>query len=438
RLMLATATLFWAAQLPLAPTANAQCDPSNGGPPAGTLFYHADHVGTPQVLTSGDTWMVTEKHIVRPYGELGGVYDRFGEPLGESRGSFEFTGHRGDDGTGLLYFGARYYDPALGMFVSHDPETQFPSPYAYAGGNPLAGQDPTGSLFGLNAILVGILIGAILGALVTGVQTAMNGGSPTQALRAAALGAAVGAVSGAAIGIVGAGIAPGTTQAIVAKIALAGYSIYQAVEGLRAGQYVAGASAIVSAALALKGLNDALSGAAAPTQPAVGPQPAERTFRDDIEALIGRLTQLRPDSTTAPGVPAARDALAVVGKLWNAPNTLLGLLWGAVGLPFGARVGVGHNALEFTNHPFMGDAAVTLGNTISYGSELGPEALLLGDVPVGAHELQHTLQGQLLGPLYLPSNALGGVAAVVRNGYWHGSYNWNEVGPQSMPPRPWP
>ena len=86
----------------------------------------------------------------------------------------------------------------------------------------------------------------------------------------------------------------------------------------------------------------------------------------------------------------------------------------------------------------MGDSAVTLGNTVSYGGDFGPETLVLGDIPVGVHELQHTIQGQLLGPLYLPSNVVGGVAAVIRNGYWHGSFNWNEVGPQSNPPRPWP
>jgi hypothetical protein len=253
------------------------------------------------------------------------------------------------------------------------------------------------------------------------------------------IGAAVGAASGAALGIVGGTLTPGTTQAVAAKIALAGYSIYSAVEGLRAGQYVTGASSILAAALAIRGVTDALAGKTAPTEPTVSPLPKGNTFRDDVEALLNRLTNTRPDTPTGGGsIGLPTSAQAALGKLWNAPNTVLGLLWGAVGMAFGARAGFGNNAVQFTNHPFMGDSAVTLGNTVSYGSDFGPQTLVLGDVAVGAHELQHTLQGQLLGPLYLPSNVLGGVAAVVRNGYWHGSFNWNEVGPQSSPPRPWP
>jgi len=44
-------------------------------------------------------------------------------PWGEARGSditqttLDFTGQR-KDGTGLLFYGARYYDPALGRFLS--------------------------------------------------------------------------------------------------------------------------------------------------------------------------------------------------------------------------------------------------------------------------------------------------------------------------------
>jgi RHS repeat-associated protein len=439
---LALVALFWAAQLPLAPSVNAQCEPHESLPPAGTLFYHLDHIGTPQVLTSADTWLTAEKIVTRPYGEVGGVFDRHGTPLAESSGAFHFTGHRSDDTTGLVYFGARWYDPVLGVFVSQDPAAQFASPYAYAGGNPLGGQDPTGTFFGFEAILVGIVLGAVIGAVVTGIQAGVNGASANQALRAALIGAAVGAASGAALGIVGTTLTPGTTSAVAAKIALAGYSIYSAVEGLRSGQYVTGASSILAAALALRGVTDALAGKVAPNEPAVSPQPQGSTFRDDIEALIRRLTNARPgDSTTGGSIglpPGAQAALAAVGKLWNAPNTILGLLWGAAGMLFGARVGLGNNAVQFTNHPFMGESAVTLGNTASYGGDFGPETLVLGDIPVGVHEIQHTLQGQLLGPLYLPSNIFGGVSAVIRNGYWHGSFNWNEVGPQSNPPRPWP
>jgi RHS repeat-associated protein len=37
-----------------------------------------------------------------------------------------FTGQKLDKGTGLMHYGARYYDSALGMFIS--PDTIVPSP----------------------------------------------------------------------------------------------------------------------------------------------------------------------------------------------------------------------------------------------------------------------------------------------------------------------
>jgi RHS repeat-associated protein len=60
-----------------------------------------------------------------------------------------FTGQK-QDGTGLLYYNARYYDPALGTFIS--PDTLVPDPglvldynrYMYVRGNPLRYTNPSG------------------------------------------------------------------------------------------------------------------------------------------------------------------------------------------------------------------------------------------------------------------------------------------------------
>lgn len=59
------------------------------------------------------------------------------------RGQF---GVRFDRETGLFLMGARYYDPALGRFISRDPIVAEPdeSSYAYAGNNPVTRLDPTG------------------------------------------------------------------------------------------------------------------------------------------------------------------------------------------------------------------------------------------------------------------------------------------------------
>ena len=64
------------------------------------------------------------------------------------------------------------------------------------------------------------------------------------------------------------------------------------------------------------------------------------------------------------------------------------------------------------------------------------ESKLLQIGPIGLHEIQHTYQGQMLGPLYIPSNVLGIAAGLIFNGSPHGPANWNERGSQQSPPRP--
>ena len=107
---------------------------------------------------------------------------------------------------------------------------------------------------------------------------------------------------------------------------------------------------------------------------------------------------------------------------------------GGLGVPLGADICLANNAIEFRNHPLM-FRAVTLGNTISYSKKYTPKTLLL-NATVAEHEKQHTYQGELLGPLYLPSNLLGLTLGAI-TGDTHGSINWNERGPQASPPTPW-
>ena len=60
----------------------------------------------------------------------------------------------------------------------------------------------------------------------------------------------------------------------------------------------------------------------------------------------------------------------------------------------------------------------------------------VGDA-VGAHERAHTLQGEILGPLYLPLHLLGQAYSYAMTGTYHEA-NPLEIGPNSNPPRPWP
>jgi RHS repeat-associated protein len=79
-------------------------------------------------------------------------YRAFGEmvellPPPTGKVTENFTGKERDDEIALNYFGARYLDPMLGMWISVDPARQFSSPYLYAGNgyNPVNGVDPDGN-----------------------------------------------------------------------------------------------------------------------------------------------------------------------------------------------------------------------------------------------------------------------------------------------------
>jgi len=69
---------------------------------------------------------------------------------GTQKTEYNFTGQRLDGSTDLLYYGARYYDPALRRWVQ--PDTLVPEPgnpqdlnrYTYVRNNPLKYTDPTG------------------------------------------------------------------------------------------------------------------------------------------------------------------------------------------------------------------------------------------------------------------------------------------------------
>ncbi|MDZ7925593.1 MAG: RHS repeat-associated core domain-containing protein [Marinagarivorans sp.] len=108
----------------------------------------------------------------------------------------------------------------------------------------------------------------------------------------------------------------------------------------------------------------------------------------------------------------------IVGKIWTLPNTLIGLAYGGVGHVAGLVMGTNpqirfaNNAIEFINNPLMvGHGAITFGNTIIYGQNSPPwKGGAYGEqgVNIGLHEKAHTLQYQVLGPLYGPIYLLNG------------------------------
>jgi len=121
-----------------------------------------------------------------------------------------------------------------------------------------------------------------------------------------------------------------------------------------------------------------------------------------------------------------KRAALVLGALWTAPNTAIGLVAGAVGLAFGATVHWRPRdlALVFQRWPWGPGGAITFGNVILHTAEsLDTECVTYAHraghcvhpkIMLADHERAHVYQYMLLGPLFLPLYLLfGGVS--VRN-----------------------
>jgi RHS repeat-associated protein len=102
-------------------------------------YYHTDLLGSTRVVVEGAT--IVESYDFEPWGLL-----MPGRTLGS--GTKEgFTDKERDVETGLDYFGARYYMPALARWGSVDPLAEKHlewSPYNYVLNNPLGLIDPDG------------------------------------------------------------------------------------------------------------------------------------------------------------------------------------------------------------------------------------------------------------------------------------------------------
>ncbi len=81
------------------------------------------------------------------------TFSPYGTPLhsqGTMGTNLAFTGQYHDALTGFDYYGARYYDPVAGVFLSADivqGNLAGADPYTYVGGNPETFTDPTGEMY---------------------------------------------------------------------------------------------------------------------------------------------------------------------------------------------------------------------------------------------------------------------------------------------------
>ncbi len=137
-------------------------------------FYMTDHLQSSTLITD-ESGEVLQRMDYEPYGAMiENSRSQNSEGLRHT-----FTGRESDGETRLLYCGARYYDPVVGMFISPDqliPNSDDPqlfNRYAYARNNPMVYSDPSGEFPWLFVIL-GVVLGATMAA-ATAVPAYMSG-----------------------------------------------------------------------------------------------------------------------------------------------------------------------------------------------------------------------------------------------------------------------
>ena len=105
-------------------------DASNGNTPSDNVVS----------LTEVEIWTHADNLATQRFDAWGNVIQAAG-----SIPTYGYTG-REPDASGLIFYRARYYHPGLGRFASRDPIGMAGgiNPYAYAGGNPVNFNDPSG------------------------------------------------------------------------------------------------------------------------------------------------------------------------------------------------------------------------------------------------------------------------------------------------------
>ena len=146
-------------------------------------YYHNDLLGSPVAATDKSGAVLWRRH----YAPFGVEVASEGEGAAKERKGY--TGHVMDKDTGLVYMGARYYSPELGVFYGYDPAPVDPakpfsfSRYSYAKQNPYRYVDPSGEtpldigflLFDVGKLGVAVYTGVGVGAAIADVGMSVVG-----------------------------------------------------------------------------------------------------------------------------------------------------------------------------------------------------------------------------------------------------------------------
>jgi len=222
-------------------------------------YYHRDHIGSSSVITDS----VGQKVQTLSYYPFGATRSNTSTATPAVDVPYKFTGKEFDTSTGIYYYEARYYDPALARFLSADSVVPYPDDpqsrnrYSYVRNNPLLYTDPSGHVFGIDDV---IIIGMVMGAVMSGVQTnwdpgsiiaggimggvsagiGFGAGSAASTALTSSYGGVIGGIGG---GIIGGAVAGGTSGGLALAM---GYKVnvgLAVASGAAAGGVVGGAGA---------------------------------------------------------------------------------------------------------------------------------------------------------------------------------------------------
>ena len=115
-------------------------DPVQVSAASSLYFIHTDHLGSTAAVTDEKGEVVFQNRYY-PYGSDRLSADDYQLPVTERK----YTSQIKDSETNLYYYNARYYDPALGTFISADSTNDQINRYAYVRNNPIMAVDPSGN-----------------------------------------------------------------------------------------------------------------------------------------------------------------------------------------------------------------------------------------------------------------------------------------------------
>ena len=377
-----------------------------------TYFFHANHQGSVKVVTD-DSGQSVQFLSYSPFGKTNGNGQ-------QDQTSHQFNGHEFDRSSGLYYYGARYYDAALGRFISPDSivsakfAPQYLNRYSYGLNNPVSVMDADGH----NPFLV-ILGAAAVGAAIGGTVAWIRGDNILQ-------GMAMGAIAGAFTAGVGTAlIGPGTQWALKSAIyAVGGAGGGATNAALFEGDI--GQGALFGAAFAIAGYGASNFNFSVFGDTHLGTQLNRMVNASVRGAVVGGAYAAATGKNVFDGmVTGAKEG--IVGET---ANNLIGHIYGGLilkGERKFAEVEVNGRKYKSYFYDVKGvHRPITFGNVVIGGFDdlsaevsrlevfMGPDAPVEKSIILSVHEVGHTDQGLAYGHTYL----LGHAGSMLMGGVW--------------------